>query len=269
MLRILAREKKAVFGDGLSLLLIAAGLYLFFASIANGPGFARTVAHPQSPGSRLDGLAAAFDALSRPPPSAGVTGAGTVTYATAGQEWDAASRVNVDRAFALLPPRIAAELGNSALGPLKVLVNRSGRTLSGAQPYGGAANFYSTNEGDNEVILYPDQSTLTTLHELGHAFNLRHEPPGRYALVVLEPEMESFMAATGWRLLSSNEEVQRARDQVSLSFAYDGKFAWPHLSHDDPLEDFANSFALYFYDPDGLRTQSPERFDWFAANVGR
>src|SRR6476619_1368190 len=100
MLRILAREKKAVFSDGLSLLLIATGLYLFFASLTTAPGLTRAVPRPPSPASALEAAPGAT-ALSRPPPPSGAsTSAGSnVTYVVAGQEWDATSRANVDRAL--------------------------------------------------------------------------------------------------------------------------------------------------------------------------
>jgi len=192
-----------------------------------------------------------------------------INFVIEGQEWDALSLANVDQALSELPAGVLTALGNRDLGGVSILVNRSGRTLSGKQPYGQAANFFSTNDSRNELVLFPDQSPPTILHELGHAYNLRREPAGRYALVLLEPEMQSFMAATGWRLQSSTGQVQAARDQTTVDFAYSGAFTWPRLSHNDPLEDFANSFALYFSGPDDLKAQSPERFSWFDANIGR
>jgi len=190
-------------------------------------------------------------------------------FVLGGQDWDDTSTANVDGALSKLPASVRARLGNRAFGPMNILVNREGRTLSGKQPYGGPANFFSTNDSRNELVLYPGQSVLTTLHELGHAYNLRNIAAGRYALVLLEPEMQSFMAATGWRVLSTPDEVRSARDQLQVKFAYDGPRVWNNLSHDDPLEDFANSFALYFYAPEDLRAKSPERFSWFDAHLGQ
>ncbi len=186
-----------------------------------------------------------------------------------GQEWDADSFGNVDAALSKLPARIRAQLANRALGPVQIMVNRSGRTLSGKQPYGGAANFFSTNDSRNELVLFPAQSTLTILHEMGHAYNLRQAPAGKYALVLLDPEMQSFMAAAGWRVLSTPDQVRAARDHMGVQMAYEGQSIWPRLSNNDPLEDFANSFALYFFSPDDLRVKSPERFAWFEGHVGR
>ena len=208
-----------------------------------------------------------------PPSDAVVPGerwaAAGISFVIQGQEWDALSLANVDQALSELPAGVLTALGNRDLGGISILVNRSGRALSGKQPYGQAANFFSTNDGRNELVLFPDQSPPTILHELGHAYNLRREPAGRYALVLLEPEMQSFMAATGWHVQSSTGQVQAARDQTAVDFAYSGTFTWPRLSHNDPLEDFANSFALYFSSPDDLKAQSPERFSWFDANIVR
>ncbi len=186
-----------------------------------------------------------------------------------GEEWDDRSLANVDAALSALPPNLLSSLGNPALGEMQIVVNREGRELSGTQPYGGPANFYSTNDGINELVLYPDQSAFTVLHELGHAYNLRRTPAGRYALVLLDPEMQSFMAATGWHVLSADAQVRAAIDQIGVSYSYDGGFMWSNLSHFDPLEDFANSFAMYFLDPATLNSLSPARYDWFAANIGR
>lgn len=190
-------------------------------------------------------------------------------FVVEGQDWDADSFANVDAALARIPARVRAMLGNRALGGMNILVNRGGRTLSGKQPYGGPANFFSTNDGRNELVLFPGQSVLTIMHELGHAYNLRGVSSGRYALVLMEPDMQGFMAAAGWRILSTPEEVRLARDHLQVRIAYEGAAIWPRMSNNDPLEDFANSFALYFFAPEELRAKSPERFAWFQASVGR
>jgi hypothetical protein len=210
-----------------------------------------------------------------PPPAAAQPRAGArwladgFVFVTDGQDWDTDSLANVGSALAHIPQRIRTQLGNRSLGDISILVNRSGTSLSGKQPYGGAANFFSTNDGRNELVLFPGQSVLTIMHELGHAYNLRRIPAGRYALALLDPEMQSFMAATGWRVLSTPEQVRAARDQIEVQYAYGGSFTWPRVSHNDPLEDFANSFALYYFAPGDLQEKSPERFAWFEANLGR
>jgi hypothetical protein len=190
-----------------------------------------------------------------------------IVIVTQGQEWDEQSLKNVDAALAALPAGVRAQLGNPALGQLHILVNTQGRALSGKQPYGGAANYFSTGDGVNELVMYPKQRVSTILHELGHAYNLRRTPGGHYAKVLLDPEMESFMAATGWKVLASREQIAQSVDHMRLGYDYTGTFRWPELSKFDPLEDFANSFAMYFYDPAGLRAQSPERHAWMAANL--
>jgi len=192
-----------------------------------------------------------------------------IVLVTEGQEWDEATLSNVDAALSLLPPSVLSSLGNPALGPLHILVNSEGRAMSGSQPYSGAANYFSTNDGVNELVLYPDQRVSTVLHELGHAYNLRNTPAGDYAQVLIDPEMESFLAATGWQVLTPRDTVAQAVDHTQIAYNYTGSFTWPELSHFDPLEDFANSFAMYYYDPAGLKTSSPDRHDWFAANLPR
>ncbi|HLG11894.1 MAG TPA: hypothetical protein VI876_09050, partial [Dehalococcoidia bacterium] len=71
---------------------------------------------------------------------------------TQGQEWDDQSLANVDAALAALPASVRSQLGNPALGQLHILVNSQGRALSGKQPYGGAANYFSTGDGVNELV---------------------------------------------------------------------------------------------------------------------
>ena len=192
-----------------------------------------------------------------------------IVFVTSGQEWDAASRIVIQEALALLPAHVRGNLGNPDLGPLYVHLNRAGRTLSGNQPYGGSANFYSTNERRNDLVLYPRQSLTTVLHELGHAFNLRNAPAAGYAQVLLDFEMRSFMTATGWRVLTPTDGLREMRDHTQATFAYSGRTVWSGLSRADPLEDFANSFALYFADSESLGQLSPARFAWFERHLGR
>jgi hypothetical protein len=184
-----------------------------------------------------------------------------------GQAWDEYSLIPILDALSRLPDHVVNRLGSRFYGRLHILSNPDGVTLSGYAPYSQGGNFYSNNDGPNEVVLLPNQGTLTVLHELGHAYQMRLVPPGRYAWVLFQEEMRDFMRATGWRLLSSDEEVAAAHDQTELQFAYDGPKVWNYLSRDDPIEDYANSFALFFYDPEALRQLSPERYDWFALNV--
>jgi hypothetical protein len=184
-----------------------------------------------------------------------------------GQAWDETSLANVDEALSLLPASVLSRLGNPALGALHILVNTEGRSMSGSQPYGGAANYFSTNDGRNELVLYPGQGVATVLHEMGHAYNLRATAAGHYAQVLIDPEMESFLAATSWRVVTPRDAVATAVDHTQVAFDYEGTFTWPEVSHFDPLEDYANTFAMYYTDPSGLRAASPERFGWMASNL--
>lgn len=182
-----------------------------------------------------------------------------------GANWDTMTRAQILEAIALLPRSVLSHLGNSGLGPIIINVNSEGRTLGGRQPYGAAANFFSTNEGRNELVLFPQQGTLTVLHELGHAFNLRNIPAGSYAQVMLDQEMQSFLAVAGWQILTPAETLKGLKDQAKIEFRYGGPVIWPNPSREDPLEDFANSFAYYFAAPETLRQLSPERYQWFAS----
>lgn len=192
-----------------------------------------------------------------------------VMIETQGQALDDLSLANMDAALNSLPPSVIANLGNPALGPLHILVNTEGRVLSGDQPYGGPANFFSTNEATNELVLYPQQSLFTIVHELGHAYNLRRTGAGRYAMVLMDPEMRSFLDATGWQITSTDAQISAAVDHLHVGYSYSGSFHWERLSNDDPLEDFANSFAMYFLDPSSLQQMSPERYAWMALTFGR
>src|SRR5205823_14115341 len=101
----------------------------------------------------------------------------------------------------------------------------------------------------------------------GHAYNRRHVPAGRYAQAFLDPEMKSFLDAAGWRVLTSPDALRDMSDHAAVSAEYHGARVWPAsgLSREDPLEDFANSFALFFAAPQELQRLSLARFDWFTA----
>jgi hypothetical protein len=144
-----------------------------------------------------------------------------------------------------------------------------GVALDGWQPYADGANFYSNYARRNQVVLVPNQSVRTILHELGHAYQMREVPSNRYAWVFFQTEMREFMAATGWDLLSSDAEVAAARSVADLRFSHDGPQIWERLSNEDPTEDYANSFALYFYDPAELQRLSPARHDFMDDHVAR
>lgn len=211
---------------------------------------------------------AALGAPAQPLEAVQPRGSGRVSL-VADAMWDAVTLANVREALALLPDSVQAQLGNPALGPVLIQVNSEGRASSGAQPYGRAANFFSTNDGKNEVVLYPQQSVFTVLHELGHAYNLRLSPGGNYASVLTDDEMRSFMAVAGWQVLTPLPLLAGLRDSSQAAIVYSGGGVWPSMSREDPLEDFANSFALFFLDPDALERRSADRYAWFAARFGK
>jgi hypothetical protein len=246
--------------------LVAVALIAVLASFAGGlqapEALVQPVAAIPTPASESDSVLLAPAA---PPNAAVERWSDEPIYLGVPQTWSGDSRRTVDRALALLPQAVRESLGNPTLGPLYVSVSADGHTLSGEQPYGHAANFFTTNEGRNEVVLFPDQGLLTVLHELGHAYNLRRTPAGSYAAVYLDDEMLSFMSAAGWRLLTPPDRLKYIRDQSQVELVHDGDPIWTDLSRDDALEDFADSFALYFAYPDRLKALSPSRFAWFQA----
>ncbi len=185
------------------------------------------------------------------------------------QTWSETSVNAVADALSRLPEHVLRRLGNRYYGRLQVLSNPDGVALDGWQPYADGANFYSNYARRNQVVLVPNQSIRTILHELGHAYQMREVPSNRYAWVFFQTEMREFMAATGWDLLSSDAEVAAARSVADLRFSHDGPQIWERLSNEDPTEDYANSFALYFYDPAELQRLSPARHDFMDDHVAR
>jgi hypothetical protein len=192
-----------------------------------------------------------------------------VEVVTEGQSWDEDGLASLATALDRLPDHIVERLGNPHYGRLHVLSNGDGAASDGWQPYSEGANFYSNAGERNELVLLPNQSVRTILHELGHAYQMRDVPSDRYAWVFFQSEMREFMDATGWQLLSSDEEVAAARSVADLSLAYSGPRIWERMSNEDPAEDYANSFALYFDDPAALKRLSPERFDFIDTYVAR
>jgi hypothetical protein len=192
-----------------------------------------------------------------------------IVLVSEGQDWDAASYAGVEDVLSRLPASVRASLGNRSNGPLHILVNIAGRTMSGWQPYGGPANYFSTLEGTNEIVLFPKQSPKTIAHELGHAYNLRNVSNGRQAMVLLDPQMQSFMVAASWTVLTPGDQVRNLVDHFDASVVLTTAPVWASLSHNNPLEDFAESFALFYMDPEGLAKLSPARYEWFVANLAR
>jgi hypothetical protein len=192
-----------------------------------------------------------------------------VEIVTEGQTWNEEGLDNILTALNKLPPHVVRRLGNRYYGRLQVLSNPGGVTIEGWQPYANGANFYSNYNDRNQLVLVPNQSVFTILHELGHAYQMREVPSNRYAWVFFQSEMREFMDATGWKLLNTDAEIALNRDVASLRFEYTGPQVWQTLSHFDPVEDYANSFAMYFQDPAQLQVRSPARYAFIRDHVAK
>jgi hypothetical protein len=113
-----------------------------------------------------------------------------------------------------------------------------------------------------------------------HAYQLRGQAPGDYVRALLTPEMKSFMQATGWTQLVSDDEVMadaQSWEAVNADYSYDGReLAYPNewgdlamLFTPNPLEAYAEAGGLYYAHSSGTTLPDwPEYWGWFAANVG-
>lgn len=217
-----------------------------------------------------------------------------VRVRTAGQDWgsDEASQLRnlgaLANALASMPDNVRAANADNAGGPPTFLSNGTGSTEGGWQPYGArAANFYSnedivagTQVAANQIVLQPGSTAQTIAHEVMHAYQLRGQAPGDYAGALLTLEMKSFMQATGWTQLVSDEEVRShaaSWDSLNADFSYGGLplaylNEWGETSTlfaPNPLEAFAEAGGLYYAHSAGTTLPDwPEYWGWFAANVG-
>ncbi len=213
----------------------------------------------------------------------------------AGQDWGAGEAAQVRNlgalagALASLPADAVSPATDNSHGSLSVLSNEAGRTLAGWQPYGyGAANFYTTEDWDgnvhsvaSQIVLQTGAGRVTIAHELLHAYQMRDAASGSYGQALLATEMRSFMTATGWVQLVSDEELQsRAHgswDEIAEMFRYDG----PDLGYvsetgetlqafaPNPIEAFTAIGALIYAAPDGTELPDwPEYRRWFESNLG-
>ncbi len=212
-----------------------------------------------------------------------------------GQDWghdEAAQLENIGAvisAIDVLPVTVTSSIAAHPAGPLAVLSNTQGRTEGGWQPYGsGGLSFYTNSDQgpsgygpSNQVVLGKGADRMTVAHELLHAYQFRNVGPDDYALALLGEEMRSFMAATGWRQIASDEELRQAAhrpwDALSALFSYEGR----PLSYVDsngqtitldvsnPIEAFATAGAIYYARPAGMDLPDwPEYWSWFRANLG-
>jgi len=212
-----------------------------------------------------------------------------------GQDWgddEAAQTENIGAvisAMDVLPVTVTSSIAAHSPGPLSVLSNTQGRTEGGWQPYGGGGLSFYTNSDQgpsgygpsNQVVLAKGAGRMTVAHEMLHAYQFRNVGPGAYALALLGEEMRSFMAATGWRQVASDEEVRQAAHQpweaLSSLFSYEGR----PLSYVDsngqtvtldvsnPIEAFATAGAIYYARPAGTALPDwPEYWGWFRDHLG-
>ncbi len=218
-----------------------------------------------------------------------------IDIALDGQDWgaDAAEQTAnlgaVASAFESLPLRVTSSVVASPHGTLTVLSNREGRTQDGWKPYGGSARSFYTNSDQgpggyraaNEVVLATGSRPLTVAHELIHAWTFRDTAPDEYVLALLGEEMRSFMAASGWEQLTSDDEVRAAArepwETVNRLFVYNG----PELTFSNEngneatltvansLEAIASLGAIYYARPATMPLPAwTAIWDWFDANLG-
>ena len=212
-----------------------------------------------------------------------------------GQDWgpDEASRVtNIGAVISVmerLPQRVVSAVVSHPHGPLTFVSNREGRTADGWQPYGDfPMGFYTNSDQDangrhpaNEIVLIPGFSDMSIGHEVLHAYHFRNTEPDRYAVALLSDEMRSFMAATGWWQVGSDEQVTQATDGswdvLNRLYVYEGRSltyttaagSSVTLTPPNPLEAFAVAGSIYFTHPSGLPLPDwPQYWAWFSANLG-
>ncbi len=212
-----------------------------------------------------------------------------------GQDWGAGEAEQtanigaVASAFESLPLRVTSSAVASPHGTLMVLSNREGRTHDGWKPYGGSARSFYTNSDQgpggyraaNEIVLATGSRSLTVAHEVIHAWTFRDNAPDEYVLALVGDEMRSFMAASGWEQLASDDEIRAAArepwETVNRLFVYSGPeltFSNENgneatLTVDNPLEAIASLGAIYYARPASMPLPAwTTLWDWFDANLG-
>lgn len=212
-----------------------------------------------------------------------------------GQDWgpdEASQAANVQAvisAVARLPDTVISAVVSHAHGPLTFVSNDQGRTLDGWQPYGGHPMTYYTNSdqgpggyhASNQVVASVGATGMSIGHETLHAYQFRNVGPDEYALALLQPEMRSFMEATGWRQSGSDEQVRQATDQpwsaLDSLYVYEGRAltystgsgATSTLAPANPIEAFAVTGSIYYTRPSWMPLPDwPEHWAWFRTNLG-
>ncbi len=209
------------------------------------------------------------------------------------QDWGATEDLQtrniaaVGEALASVPLLVRVTVNSQA--PLAFLSNHTGATEAGWEPYGQREANYYTNEdvsvtgrvASNQVVLQPGSSSQTIAHEIMHGYQMRSVEPGMYALALISTEMKSFMAATGWVQLGTDDEVRAATgagwESVNVLFRYDGR-SLTYLNQfgdsltlytPNPVEAYAETGGLLYGHNSAMTLPDwPEYWDWFRANVG-
>lgn len=254
----------------------------------------------------VGGSATNTPVASTPSPGGGLTAAASelatriendfgVRVITDGQDWGADEQRQlrnlgaVRTALESMPSGVIAQIVAGPGGPLTYLSNNHGRTEEGWMPYGDrAANYYSNEDrglnGSHEahqIVLQTGSTAQTIAHEMAHAYQMRGAGTGEYVDALLTPEMKSFMAATGWTQLVSDDELRAnadaAWDTINQMFAYEGRDlsyinefgSSVTLYTPNPIEAYAEAAGLYYAHSSGTTVPNwPEYWAWFDVNLG-
>jgi hypothetical protein len=211
-----------------------------------------------------------------------------------GQDWgsEASQATNVQAVISAidrLPDTVISAVVAHDNGPITFVSNDEGRTLDGWQPYGGHPMTYYTNSdqgtggyhASNQVVLSVGATSISVGHEILHAYQFRNVSPDEYALALLQPEMRSFMAATGWRQTGTDDQVRQTVNQpwsaLDSLYVYEGRpltystssGATTTITPSNPIEAFAVTGSIYYTRPSWMpQPDWPEYWAWFRANVG-
>jgi len=211
-----------------------------------------------------------------------------------GQDWGVTEEAQADNVGAVisamdrLPDTVISAVVSHPQGPLTFVSNNEGRTLDGWQPYGAHPMTYYTNSDQgpggyhaaSQVVLSVGATSASIGHEIMHAYQARGVGPDEYALSLLQPEMRSFMAATGWRQTGSDEDVRAAIDQpwavLNAFYVYEGRpltymtgsGGSSTLVAANPFEAFAIAGSMYFTRPAWMpQPDWAEYWAWFESHL--
>ena len=211
-----------------------------------------------------------------------------------GQDWGATEEAQADNVRAVisamdrLPDTVISAVVALPNSPLTFVSNDQGRTLDGWQPYGAHPMTYYTNSdqgpdghhASNQVVLSVGATSASIGHEILHGYTARDVGPDEYALSLLQPEMRSFMAATGWRQTGSDEEVRAAIDQpwsvLNALYVYEGRpltyttgsGGRSTLAAANPFEAFAIAGSMYYTRPAWMAQPDwAEYWAWFQSHL--